>query len=385
MGDYRMRNIGPEWRNLAEGFLRVEALEAQFRAEWSPRLEEAWRQRSEAEQQKFRGRGRAALVAAAVLALLFVGVGLVLLLLSSAATITFVLALVVPTMLALVGGLYLIHTPDPLPDFSDLSARWWDTIARGTLSVREAGPNQPARHYGDQGEVAFVQYLAATLPPEGYVAVRGLLVARRLDADVIVVGPTGLWVYEVKNWSGVITCEYGQWQRIKTYRGPGGYPVEEHEVLRPFDKQWIKEVNAVKETLRRRVSRYSDLHEAVGGGIVFTHDRASFSADISCRARLYTPKSCVEALSISKKKHDFTMEKRLRAIDALLEWSDRLNEQQGEAQAAGSSVELAQRLHEDAVSRATSYLGDAGEASNEAITTASGSHDGSSASPKVSS
>ena len=38
---------------------------------------------------------------------------------------------------------------------------------------------------------------------------RGLLVARNL----VVVDPTGVWVYEVKHWSGEITCERGEWRR----------------------------------------------------------------------------------------------------------------------------------------------------------------------------
>ena len=49
-----MRNIGYEWRNLAEGFRHVEVLEAQFRAEWATRLERAWREKTEAERQKAR-------------------------------------------------------------------------------------------------------------------------------------------------------------------------------------------------------------------------------------------------------------------------------------------------------------------------------------------
>jgi hypothetical protein len=49
-----VRNIGYEWRDLAEGFLRVEALEARFRAEWGSRLERARRERMEAERQKAR-------------------------------------------------------------------------------------------------------------------------------------------------------------------------------------------------------------------------------------------------------------------------------------------------------------------------------------------
>jgi hypothetical protein len=52
------------------------------------------------------------------------------------------------------------------------------------------------RRYGDQGEESFVSYLSGALPKE-YVAVRNLLVAQNLDADAIVVGPTGSWIYEV--------------------------------------------------------------------------------------------------------------------------------------------------------------------------------------------
>lgn len=62
--------------------MRVEALEAQFRAEWSPRLEEARRKRNEAELLSLRGRGRAALVAASIVALLLFAMALLLLLLS---------------------------------------------------------------------------------------------------------------------------------------------------------------------------------------------------------------------------------------------------------------------------------------------------------------
>lgn len=60
-----------------------------------------------------------------------------------------------------------------------------------------------------------------------------------------------IWVYEVKHYSGEITCERGQWRTVKTYRQPGGRLVRELEVLRPFDKQWVKEASAVKEALRR--------------------------------------------------------------------------------------------------------------------------------------
>jgi Nuclease-related domain len=363
-----VRTIGSEWRNLAEGLLHVEALEAQFRFEWGPRLEEARRKKHEAELWKLRGRGRTALVAASVLAMVLFVVALALLLLyPPAVAFVLVMALAIPAVLVLYGIWGLFHTPSPLPDLSDLSGRWWATISERAPSARRSGPALSARRYGDVGEAAFVSYLARELPEE-YVAVSGLLVAWHLDADVIVAGPTGIWVYEVKHWSGQIVCQDGQWRRIKTYHKPGGRLVQEHQVLKPFDKQWIREVNAVKETLRRRLPRCPILHEAVGGGLVFTHGGFSFSADNTCNARVYTPRPCVEDLSNSPEIPGFTMLERLCTIDALLEWSDRLHERQGEPPwETSSSVELAERVHEDAISQAPSYLSGIGEPGSIAI------------------
>ncbi len=364
-----MRSIGPEWRDLAEGFTHVEALEARFRAIWGPRLEEARRRRQEGELRRLRGRGHTALVAASIVALLLFAMALLLLLFSSPATIVvLVLAFVVPAVLTLYGVWALLHTPAPFPDPSDLSGRWWKTISEPVLSVRRSGPALTARGYGDVGEAAFVSHLAGQLPEE-YVAVSGLLVARSLDADVIVAGPTGIWVYEVKHWSGQIVCQDGQWRRVKTYYKPGGRLVQEYQVLKPFDKQWLREANAVKETLRRRVPQCPNLHEAVCGGLVFTHGGFSFSADSTCKARVYTPRSCVEAIWDAPEIPGFTMQERLRAIDALLEWSDWLHERQGEASwETASSVELAEHLREETISVATSYLSDVGDLGSIVIT-----------------
>ena len=52
-----MRNLGHEWRNLAEVLLCVESLEAKFRAECGPRLEDARRERIEAKRQGLREEG----------------------------------------------------------------------------------------------------------------------------------------------------------------------------------------------------------------------------------------------------------------------------------------------------------------------------------------
>jgi hypothetical protein len=228
-----VRNVGLQWRNLADGLSRVEALEARFRGHWAPRLEKARRARYEADLRRARRRGRAALITALVLTLLLLSAALALQLSSSPAVSAFVaLTIVTPVALVLYALWSLLRTPDPLPDPSDLSGRWWSAISAPASSTRRSGPDFSARRYGDEGEAALVSHLARRLSEE-YLAIRGPLVAPNLDADVIVAGPTGVWVYEVKNWSGQITCERGEWRRVKSYRQPGGRLVREVEFLRP--------------------------------------------------------------------------------------------------------------------------------------------------------
>lgn len=198
--DHRMKNIGAEWRNLAEGLKCVEILEARFRAEWGARLDEARRRVEETRRRKNRRLGYAALGFALVLILVLLIVELAFRLpLGDIAILGLVIAS--PAIAILYGLKEFFGTSYAAPDPSSLTQRWWATISGRASSVRRSGPTLSARHYGDAGEEAFVSYLAGHLS-DGYLAARGLLVVRNLDADVILVGPTGVWVYEVKHWSG---------------------------------------------------------------------------------------------------------------------------------------------------------------------------------------
>ncbi len=156
----------------------------------------------------------------------------------------------------------------------------------------------------------------------------------------------------------------GSRRRTKTYRERGGRLVRAVQGIRPFDGQWAKEASAVREALRLGLPGHPGLHGAVGGGLVFTHPGLSFSEDGSCRAWYGRPSTCLEAISRSPRVPAYTTEGRLRVLDTLLERSDRLHEQQGAAPwASSSAVELARRLHEEAVARARSYLSDVADMS----------------------
>jgi uncharacterized membrane protein len=110
-----LRNIGSRWRNLADGLLRIETLEAQLLTEWGQRLDKAHKERQEAARQRALRQGRATLISALVVALLMLALSIFLLKLASpAATIVLRLAFLLPTVLAICGVSFLLRSPDPI-------------------------------------------------------------------------------------------------------------------------------------------------------------------------------------------------------------------------------------------------------------------------------
>jgi hypothetical protein len=106
------------------------------------------------------------------------------------------------------------------------------------------------------------------------------------DVDVMLVGPKGVWVFEVKYWSGKISYRHGRWSHVKSYYKPGGVPVTEvKEVEQPPDQQWRRMADDVAETLRRHAPRLVAALPVVAeikGGLVFTHPEAAYDITRDC-------------------------------------------------------------------------------------------------------
>jgi ABC-type multidrug transport system fused ATPase/permease subunit len=165
-----LRNIGSRWRNLADGLLHIETLEAQLLTEWGQRLDKAHKERQEAARQRALRRGLATLISALGVALLMLALSIVLLrLVSPAATIVLRLALLLPMVLAICGVLFLLRSPGPIRVPMNLPDVWWHIIPKHDASIRRSGSTLTARRYGDQGEESFVSYLSGALSRE-YVA-----------------------------------------------------------------------------------------------------------------------------------------------------------------------------------------------------------------------
>ena len=154
--------------------------------------------------------------------------------------------------------------------FAALAQPWYAKL-KGQLPARMADD-------GAIGEARFVSSLQA-LKDFGFIIYR-LRQQQGDDVDVVVLGTKGIWVFEVKYWSGTIRWRSGQWSRERAYFTPRGVPnTETLEVRQPPDQQWQRMADDVMQTLQRRAPDVAATVAAAGGcrgGMVFTHDKASY-------------------------------------------------------------------------------------------------------------
>ena len=103
--------------------------------------------------------------------------------------------------------------------------------------------------------------------------------------DVTLVGPKGIWVFEVKYWNGTIRWRAGEWSRERTYYKPGAIKVTEpRPVSQPPGEQWRRAVGDVNKTVQLKTPQFVGRHltqAQAKGGLVFTHRGATYQIDSS--------------------------------------------------------------------------------------------------------
>jgi len=174
---------------------------------------------------------------------------------------------------------------------------------------------------GFTGESDFVKSLQRLQCDSSYIIYR-LRQRPGDDVDVTVVGPKGVWVFEVKYWSGRITWHNGRWSHEKPYYKPGGIPaIESKEVEQPPDQQWRRMADDVAETLRRRVpwlvARLPALAQ-IKGGLVFSHPEAIYDIARDCPCAWGTIAGWTRELSRTPTVPGVSEGVALQILDALL-------------------------------------------------------------------
>jgi hypothetical protein len=214
---------------------------------------------------------------------------------------------------------------------------WWKSL-------------EPKRYFvhskGERAEVEFLKSLSFL--DDQYIAVWGLLTSARVtsDTDVLLLGPTGIWVFEVKYWSGVISKENGEWF-TKHWRG--GRKKQDKSP----DQQWMDQKEEIVKTIRMRLPTKPWLADLIKGGVVFTHERAQLGQVAGNLVTCGKPEAWRARIRDAKSDREFSPQDHLQLLDALFQYANQHEKQKLEIRSARDE---ARQLYEHAAAALRKYV-----------------------------
>ncbi|MBI4787091.1 MAG: NERD domain-containing protein [Chloroflexi bacterium] len=135
------------------------------------------------------------------------------------------------------------------------------------------------------------------------------------DVDVLVVGPKGIWVFEVKYWSRDITWRDGAWRHFTRREVSGDDDGE------PPDQQWRRMADHICETLERHGGSLLRDHPSlkdIRGGIVFTIPDATYNIPSNAPFQWGLIEEWANRMSAAPPVPDLGERAVLRVLDVLL-------------------------------------------------------------------
>jgi hypothetical protein len=189
----------------------------------------------------------------------------------------------------------------------DLIELWWKSLRPKRYVIRT---------HGSQAEVDFLKSLSFL--ENNHIAVWGLLTSakRTSDTDVLLLGPTGIWIFEVKYWNGRISKHDGVWSAVDKWGSRKIYD-------KSPDEQWLAQKNEIIKTIQMRLHSKLWLAELVKGGIVFAHQDATFGQITGHKAAYGRPGSWRKRIKETKPGREFRIEDQLQLLDALILYASR--------------------------------------------------------------
>ena len=198
----------------------------------------------------------------------------------------------------------------------DLERAWWSRLQSSPIATEYV--------HGDIGENELVTRLATCLPDD-HICIKNLLVGKRLDADIVVVGPSGVWILESKYISGTIRVRDGLWSREKEFFGPGGIPTLKEDSFEDFEKQWTREKRAIQKAIK---DSYPDLisnkNGLIKGGLAFTHPDSKIDFDYSLKIDFRKAQHWVNKIHDERENTVLSEDQVLQTADVLLSRSKKI-------------------------------------------------------------
>lgn len=303
-----MRTIDPKWSGFSAGYREVLALQARLENEFGRAVQAGRRWKFRRELTEWQKKRRVFFALAA-----FAPLSIAALCLSAfyfremACVIVYwaVLVVIILVTLAVAGRSYIQEAMNQPQEQHvkelgvDLERRWWASLA----PERPA----PAGKIGGDPRSAFLDLLAGELP-DSCLTVPGLL-----PAGVLVLAPSGLWLFTLQDWDGSIRREDGRWKQAWE-----GKKEKTHET--GPDDEWLEQQQEISRTLKQRLPQHARTPDPVQGGSAFTHPEARLDkARIRGNTASYGPAGAwATRLRRASPLDGFTLDLQLEILDALV-------------------------------------------------------------------
>ncbi len=202
--------------------------------------------------------------------------------------------------------------------FPELLPLWQRELAVGIPTEVEVDRlAEETGNWGLIGEFDLIRALEGIASPDTYILHRVQLKPRD-DLDVIVIGPKGIWYFEVKHWNADFIWQNGAWQILQFDRGTQNFePVPLNEYP---DQQWARMRDEILTTLNAEGSLLKKLPVLanIQGGIVFSNVHARIEIDRSAPFRYGTIEQWVAAYQSAPRLRDMSPGRAVQLVEILL-------------------------------------------------------------------
>ena len=153
----------------------------------------------------------------------------------------------------------------------------WKEGLTGSLPKKKPHPDAA-------GEYHFITRLQSLLD-ESYI-LYGVQLTPEVDIDTILIGPKGIWIFEVIYMKGLIRWRDSEWSIIRSNRRLAKRNQYQEQKIDPgFDTRWQRASNEISKILQEQDNSFGGNSPGpikIHGGLVFTHSQGRYDIPPGC-------------------------------------------------------------------------------------------------------
>jgi hypothetical protein len=311
-----MHSIDNKWSDLAAGYQAVRLLQASLETEFGRALQVGQKQTYRKKRTEWQKKRRAFFAMVALAPLSIITLVLAAFYVHDAACVIvywIMLVMIILVTLVVAGRTYIREMLNPpKPDTTgtlpvNLEERWWESISS----------QEPTTEDPDEREKSGFLYMLGRQIPEPFLVVR--------EPALLVLSPSGVWLFQVVSWSGAIARQEGAWKQIETVKRRGEPELFQVQTRSSIpDDEWVARKQEILEALNVRLPQQDWSGELIQGGVVFTHPQAVLEkARIQGNSAAYGQAGAwIERIRTAPAVEELTLEAQLEILDALWSGSD---------------------------------------------------------------